>query len=118
MLKSKVTEIGELVPAFEEEKLMILFGPTATKELRSISVIHEFQGVPSKELLKVGGKIQLGGNEYTVTKVGDTANKNFEELGHVSIYFRTGENEILPGAILVEPEAFPVVEAGEEITFL
>lgn len=40
MTISKIMEIGPLVPAFEEEKIVILFGPTATNELREISVIH------------------------------------------------------------------------------
>ncbi len=30
MTISKIMEIGPLVPAFEEEKIVILFGPTAT----------------------------------------------------------------------------------------
>lgn len=33
MTISKIMEIGPLVPAFEEEKIVILFGPTATNEL-------------------------------------------------------------------------------------
>ncbi|MBC8930687.1 PTS sorbitol transporter subunit IIA, partial [Escherichia coli] len=50
MTISKIMEIGPLVPAFEEEKIVILFGPTATNELREISVIHEFQDVPNNAL--------------------------------------------------------------------
>ncbi|MGX7197837.1 PTS glucitol/sorbitol transporter subunit IIA [Enterococcus olivae] len=117
MLKSKVQEIGELVSAFEEEMLMILFGPEATEELKSICVIHEFEEQP-ENVLKAGTKIEMGGQTYTVTQVGDAANQNFEELGHISIYFRTGENEILPGAILAEPEIFPDIQIGETIKFI
>ena len=39
MVKTKIVEIGSMVPAFEEERLIILFGPKATPELRDISVI-------------------------------------------------------------------------------
>ncbi|WP_249686522.1 PTS glucitol/sorbitol transporter subunit IIA, partial [Enterococcus casseliflavus] len=35
MYKTTVTEIGELVEAFKEESLLILFGPKATPELRA-----------------------------------------------------------------------------------
>lgn len=116
MIESKVLEIGELVPAFEEEMLLILFGPTATAELKSICVIHEFINQPNNDL-KTGSKFDIGGQTYTITQVGDAANKNFDELGHVSIYFRTGENEILPGAIIAEPEVYPTINPGDTIHF-
>ncbi|MFK4567484.1 PTS glucitol/sorbitol transporter subunit IIA [Enterococcus sp. UD-01] len=116
MIESKVIEIGELVAAFAEEKLLVLFGPTATAELRSICVIHEFNKQP-ENLLKPGLKMEIGGQTYTITKVGDAANKNFDELGHISIYFRTGENEILPGAIIAEPEIYPAVKLNDTIRF-
>lgn len=115
MLTSTVKEIGELVEAFEEEMLLILFGPSATEELKSICVIHEFDSQP-ENVLHPGTKIQMGNETYTVTKVGSSANQNFDELGHVSIYFRTGENEILPGAIIVEPEIYPKLHSGDLIT--
>lgn len=116
MLKSKVIEIGEMVSAFEEEMLLILFGPTATNELKPICVIHEFEQEPT-QLLKPGVKVAIGNQTYTITKVGDSANTNFEELGHVSIYFRTGENDLLPGAIIAEPAVYPVVQKGDTIKF-
>lgn len=116
LVRSKILNIGEMVPAFEEEMLLVLFGPTATNELKQICVIHEFAEIPDN-LLKNGGKMKIGDIEYKITHVGDAANKNFEELGHISIYFRTGENEVLPGAIIVEPEVFPTFQEGEVINF-
>lgn len=116
MVQSKILEVGEMVPAFEEEMLLVLFGPTATNELKQICVVHEFVEKPSN-LLKHGGKMKIGNVEYTITHVGDAANKNFEELGHISIYFRTGENEVLPGAIIAEPEIFPIIQEGDSVYF-
>ena len=46
MVKTKIIEIGSMVPAFEEERLVILFGPSATAELKDICVIHEFEDQP------------------------------------------------------------------------
>lgn len=114
MYSTKVVEIGEMVPAFEEEMLLILFGMTATNELKPICVVHESDDNP-ENILEVGTKIEMGGITYTVTKVGDAANKNFDELGHVSVYFRTGENDILPGAIIAEPELYPSLQPGDTI---
>lgn len=116
MYKTTITEIGDLVADFKEERLMILFGPQATPELRLISVIHDHED-EQKEVIVKGGKLTIAGKEYTITEVGSAANANFDELGHVSIYFRSGENEVLPGAIIVEPNEWPDFEAGDEICF-
>ena len=69
MVKTKIIEIGSMVPAFEEERLVILFGPSATAELKDICVIHEFEDQP-KDALKVGGKIKFGDQEFTIEEVG------------------------------------------------
>ncbi|EGP9128676.1 PTS glucitol/sorbitol transporter subunit IIA [Listeria monocytogenes] len=116
MTISKIMEIGPLVPAFEEEKIVILFGPTATNELREISVIHEFQDVPNNALTK-GNTLLIGEQEYIIEEVGSDANKNLEELGHISVYFRSGQNEVLPGAVVVSPEVFPTMTIGDSIQF-
>ncbi|MBC2260572.1 PTS glucitol/sorbitol transporter subunit IIA [Listeria sp. FSL L7-0091] len=116
MTISKIIEIGQLVPAFEEEKIVILFGPTATNELREISVIHEFQDPPNNTLSK-GNKLLIGKQAYIIEEVGTEANKNLEELGHISIYFRSGQNEVLPGAVVVSPEIFPAITVGDSIQF-
>lgn len=117
MVKTKIIEIGSMVPAFEEERLVILFGPSATAELKDICVIHEFEDQP-KDALKVGGKIKFGDQEFTIEEVGSQANANFEELGHISIYFRNAIGEILPGAINVSPGNFPSFEVGGVIEII
>lgn len=113
----KVVEIGEMVPAFEEEMLIVLFGQMAPPELRAICVVHDYQA-KEDNVLKVGTKLKLGSQEYTITKVGDAANKNFRELGHVSVYFRNGENDILPGAIIAEPVIFPKLQVGDRLKII
>ncbi|MGT2923730.1 PTS glucitol/sorbitol transporter subunit IIA [Streptococcus caviae] len=113
----RVVEIGEMVPAFEEEMLVVLFGQMAPPELRAICVVHDYQG-EENNVFKIGTKLQLGAQEYTVTQVGDAANKNFQELGHVSVYFREGENDILPGAIIAEPLIFPKLQVGDTIKII
>jgi glucitol/sorbitol PTS system EIIA component len=118
VIESKIVEIGELVPSFAEEMVLILFGPTATAELKSISVIHEFVTKPNI-VLKAGTKFMVGNENqtYTITQVGAAANKNFTELGHISIYFSMDKNEILPGAILAEPKIYPTLNQGDTIRF-
>lgn len=116
MYKTKIIEIGEIVQDFKEERLLILFGPKATPELRLISVIHDHDD-NKKHVINENGKLIIGTSEYTITKVGSAANDNFDELGHVSIYFRDGENEVLPGAIVVKPNEWPDFRTGDQIVF-
>lgn len=115
-VKTTVLEVGELVPAFAEEMLLVLFGPEATNELKPICVMHEFEETPTN-FLKVGTKFDMGGNTYTVTQLGSAANKNFDELGHISIYFKETEEELLPGAVIAEPAVFPNIESGDVLKF-
>ncbi|OCG01841.1 PTS glucitol/sorbitol transporter subunit IIA [Gilliamella sp. wkB112] len=116
MAKSIITEIGSIVPEFKEEKVIILFGPMATPDLRDICVIHEFSHKPN-QTLKVGKQFKLGNHKYTIKQVGSEANKNFEELGHISIYFKENDGGLLPGAIEVEPSEFPDLNVGDNICF-
>lgn len=115
--ESKITEVGSMVPAFEEEMLIVLFGPNAPEGLREISVIHEAEEDLQEGTIKPGSKMEMGGKVYNVLEVGSQAVANFEELGHVSIYFKTEMDELLPGAIKVEPEIFPEVDLGQTIKF-
>lgn len=115
MTKSVVQEIGGLVPTFKEEKIVILFGPQAPKELRELAVIHEFE-ILTVEPLKEGGTIQFGEESFTITALGSLANKNFQELGHISIYFQEPAGEILPGSVFAAPYQFPTLTEGTVIT--
>ncbi|PTF25478.1 PTS sorbitol transporter subunit IIA [Staphylococcus cohnii] len=114
MYKSKIVEIGELVSDFKEENLLVLFGKDAPSELADISILHE-PDAEEKDILQVNKTIQIAGNKYQILKVGDEANSNFNDLGHVSIYFSDNNRDILPGAILVYPGNFPEFELNEEI---
>ncbi|MGM0239972.1 PTS glucitol/sorbitol transporter subunit IIA [Enterococcus sp. AZ103] len=114
MVRIKITDIGEMVPAFEEEKLLILFGQQVTAELLPICVVHEPVEI-EKSPLKANGKIKINQQEYHIQSIGDAANQNFDELGHISIYFRNEETEVLPGAIVASPEVFPSFAIGDFI---
>lgn len=114
MAKSEILEVGALVPDFKEENLVVLFDETAPEELRDISVIHRFEKQPTNAFQE-GKKLLFGDKEYTIQKVGEDANQNFESLGHISIYFKEEVDELLPGAVLVSPSEFPELNVGDSI---
>jgi|SRR5699024_1200208 len=117
MQTSEIIEIGELVPDFENEGVLVLFGETAPAELKDMSVIHRPKN-NTQEGIQKGGSLTISGTQYKIQEVGSLANKNFDELGHISIYFGDNESqEVLPGAILVTPNIFPNMKIGDTITF-
>jgi|SRR5699024_5005612 len=116
MYKSKVQEVGELALAFEEDKVIILFGPQAPAELKEVSIIHEAVET-SEEPIKKGGKFVVDDQEYTVEAVGTSANDNLKELGHISIYFSEPNEDVLPGAVFVSPHHLPKVNNESTIEF-
>ncbi|MDQ0191198.1 PTS glucitol/sorbitol transporter subunit IIA [Alicyclobacillus cycloheptanicus] len=111
MMKSTVTYIGDMAFAFEEEKVLILFGTQAPAELRDISVIHEPVEV-DRGALASASRLVVGQNEYEILSVGTEAMKNLAELGHLSIYFTDPPAEILPGSVYVKPFELPKVSIG------
>lgn len=110
-------EIGPLALAFEDEKVVILFGLEAPDELKEISVIHDVKTKDSEEPIQKNGKLIIDDQEYSVQAVGTAANDNLKELGHISIYFSEPTDEVLPGAIFVSPSVYPKVSEGSKIKF-
>lgn len=75
MYKVKVTEIGSFVEELLNEKMVVLFGPTAPAELRDICVVHD--GTPTEDnVLAEGGTISIGDQVYTIKEFGEAANEN------------------------------------------
>lgn len=86
MYKVKVTEIGSFVEELLNEKMVVLFGPTAPAELRDICVVHD--GTPTEDnVLAEGGTISIGDQVYTIKEFGEAANENMGGLGHLTIAF-------------------------------
>lgn len=116
-MKSKVIEIGELA-IMEEEPVLILFNDSAPPGLREVCIIHEFEGAVPAELLRVGSRIRFNDQEYEVLKIGHVANQTLQELGHISLYFDLGEEEILPGSAALSPHERPDIHVGDTIEFI
>ncbi len=112
----RVVEIGPLVPEFVEAKILVFFKVGAPPELAEFSILHE----PSDFFTDVetGDHILIGEDDYRVTAVGEVANKNIRDLGHL-IMKANGRNEPeLPGDVCVEAKELPPINVGTVITIL
>ncbi len=118
-----IQEIGSMVPEFLPHGILIFFGKAAPAELRDTAVVHNGTQLVSE--LAVGDDLKFSPpadteqpQSYRITAVGERANGNLAELGHVVIHFDGATKAKLPGAISVEPalEALPTV--GTTFEFL
>ncbi|MCR4431413.1 MAG: PTS glucitol/sorbitol transporter subunit IIA [Tepidanaerobacteraceae bacterium] len=108
-----VTGVGELVKEFLGQKIIVLFNENAPLELQEISVLHT-----EGELLddiKAGDRLSFGERVYTITAVGEVANKNMRRMGHTCLKFDGKTSPELPGDIHLSGEYPPEVNLGEKI---
>ncbi|MEG0254677.1 MAG: PTS glucitol/sorbitol transporter subunit IIA [Vagococcus sp.] len=116
MMQSIVMSIGEEA-INSQEPLLILFNETATEELRKFSIIQRFKTKELKEI-SVGDYVSFDEQKYKVTKVGPLANKNLEEMGHVSMVFKEVDKEhSLDNALYLEPHVLPNITEETIVTY-
>ncbi|WP_067473784.1 PTS glucitol/sorbitol transporter subunit IIA [Nocardia amamiensis] len=101
-----VTHVGEMVPGFVEQGIVILFGDQAPAELHEISVLHK----PTVTVggLTAGDVIEIGGERFPVLAVGHVADQNLINLGHIDLKFNGEGTPQLPGDVCL-PRATPQV---------
>ena len=74
--EATVTTIGPMVKELLQQGILILFDNTAPLELQEISVLHT-GGILVKDL-ENEDEVVLGNTIYTITAIGEVANKNLK----------------------------------------
>lgn len=108
--KATVTEIGPLVTEFIEEGILVFFGDDAPPELREFSIIHDGKTLAAD--VAPDDKLIIDDDQYTVLAVGEVANKNLSNLGHLIIKFNGQTTPQLPGDVCVEEKPVHQVKIG------
>lgn len=97
--RSSVTRLGDEAPAFVAGGVMILFGEPVPDEVAEVAVIHaplEDSALPIQQ----GDELVISDSRVTVTEVGNRADANLRELGHLVVYLNPDERtDCLPGAV-------------------
>ncbi len=106
-----VTGLGELASEMAEQGLLIVFNENAPAELAELSVLHTPAQLECD--VKPGDRVKFGGNEYTVTAVGDEANYTLGKMGHCTFCFDGANQAELPGQIVLSGGGLPAVQAGD-----
>lgn len=112
MLKyqATVTEIGQLVDEFINAGILVFFGEDAPPELREFSIIHDGTGLQADVV--PGDTLVIDDTSYKVLAVGEVANSNLRNLGHMVTKFNGLEEAQLPGDVCVEEKPVHPVKVG------
>lgn len=94
-------------------KMLILFGNEAPDTLKDFCYGVDVN--KTTETLAAGQTISFGDNAYTITNVGNMAERNLNALGHLTVLFNAADEEMLPGAIIVKGDEVPEINIGDKI---
>lgn len=110
---TEVVAVGDLAGTFFDAGVVVLFGEDAPEELAEYSVIH--RPSVSDGGVAVGDVITFGDERLEVLAVGEVANSNLVNLGHL-VLKRNGEHEAaLPGDVCCDEGPLPAVNVGDRV---
>ncbi len=113
---SVVVSVGEMAEEFRSAGILVLFGEGVPEELADVSVVHRPDTTTGG--LVPGDVVVAGGERMEVLAVGDVANENLTNLGHL-VLKRNGETAAaLPGDVCATEGPLPTLVPGDEITIL
>lgn len=111
--ESTVFAIGDLVPAFREQGMLVFFGANAPEELHDFCILHKVEH--QEDQLKPGDIVTLDESSFAVLAVGDVANENLMNLGHLNLKANGLPNAELPGDVNIAVQELPEINIGTKI---
>ena len=111
--ENRVKGAGDMVSAFQGEKMFILFGDNAPDTLKDFCYTIDIKDT-NKEI-SVGQILNIDGSKFEITAVGNVAEKNLTSLGHMTVVFDGSKEAALPGSIYVENADMPELKIGTTI---
>lgn len=111
--QAQIKQIGHFAQDILIDGMLIFFKEGAPEDLADYCFIHSHGEL--KAPLQVGQTLQIGPYSYHITAVGEVANANFRELGHITLRFDGSEEAELPGTVHIDSEIPPKLSVGDEI---
>ncbi|MDD2981408.1 MAG: PTS glucitol/sorbitol transporter subunit IIA [Hespellia sp.] len=109
--ENTVKGMGEMVEAFAEEGMFVLFGDNAPDTLKDFCYVIDVKN--ADQVIEAGGTMEFDGVSYKIMEVGEIMQRNLESLGHISVRFG---GECLPGSVVLEETAeIPKLKNGSTI---
>ena len=105
-----VTAVGEQVPEFIGQGLLIWFAEGAPEELHFFTVLH--RPTVTTGGVRPGDLVRIDDKAFRVTAVGEVANENMVNLGHMDLKANGASEAPLPGDICLEELPLPEPRPG------
>lgn len=113
--ENKIKAQGELVEEFGRE-MMIFFGDNAPDTLKDYCHLIDIKKVNGQ--IKAGDYFEVDGSKVKILAVGEEAQSNLENLGHLTVNLSENLDDLLPGAIICENGKLNKLEIGSTIKIL
>lgn len=115
-LSTSIVELGEQSEELVNNNMVILFDKDAPEAIRNYCLLidnHRFE-----DEIVAGDSLSVDGTPFVITKVGDAANENLKNLGHVTLSFgKKNFEDILPGSIHLEEPLLQKIKQGSKLSF-
>ena len=108
-IKSKGSLVGEF-----GDGMFILFGDNAPDMLKDYC--YGIDVIPTNSTIEVGQVLKVDDHVFKILGVGNVAEKNLVDLGHLTVHFSGDLDSLLPGAIVVENKSCPKIDINTKIT--
>jgi PTS system glucitol/sorbitol-specific IIA component len=105
-----VTAVGEQVPEFIGQGLLIWFAEGAPEELHFFTVLH--RPTVTTGGVRPGDLVRIDDKAFRVTAVGEVANDNLVNLGHIDMKANGVSEAPLPGDLCLEELPLPEPRPG------
>lgn len=115
--ETTVLGAGSEAATFAEQNMLVLFGDNAPDMLKEFCYFINVNPVAGDII--PGNKFVVNDTEYEITAVGNVAQQNLVNLGHITLVFNGATKPHLPGAINVaQAGQIPVLKTGDRLRII
>ena len=114
--ENEVKGMGDMVEAFMEEGMFVLFGENAPDTLKDFCYTISVKN--ATDTIAAGQTLEIDGKSYEIVGVGDVVQKNLEALGHITVNFTGNVEGALPGSLVVAKSDVPKLKLGSVIKII
>lgn len=119
--KTEITSVGAEAGDLLEGGVLILFGEPVPDALAEVSVVHRLGGdkaIAATDPIGPGDEVHLGDDVFTIDEVGDVANRNLADLGHIVVYVNSPDQPLLPRAVKASGGGLKAPGVGDAVSIV
>lgn len=112
-LRSRVVAVGEAVEEFLKAQILVFFQEGAPEELAEFSVLHAAD--INLATVAPGDVLLLGQESFDILAVGEVANQNLAQLGHLVVKANGATQVEMLGDVCVTAKPLPRLHVDDPI---